>query len=66
MLSVPVLGAYVEQVIFGTLDDKANREKRAELRALFDSLGKAQRNHTMPLSPRSSKQPVSKPRPTPT
>ncbi len=40
--SVPVLGAYVEQVIFGTLDDKANREKRAELRTLFDSLAEGQ------------------------
>ena len=27
MLSVPVLGAYVEQVIFGTLDDKRTVRK---------------------------------------
>ena len=38
VLSIPVLGAYVEQVVFGTLDDRKRAEKAKELRRLFDSV----------------------------
>ena len=42
MASIPLVGAFLEQLLFGTLDDGEAREKHADVLSALDSIARAQ------------------------